>query len=55
MNTALEMSCVKRGYSTGISGGKGGFGALRHDGEADGVSDNRERRNAGNPDGREPE
>jgi hypothetical protein len=55
MNIALEMSCVECGYSTGNSGGKGGFGTSGHDGEADHVSDNRERYEAGNPDGREPE
>jgi hypothetical protein len=55
MNIALEMSCVERGYSTGISAGKGGFGALRHDGEADGVGDDGKHCNAGNPDDREPE
>jgi hypothetical protein len=55
MNIALEMSCAGGGYSIGFSGGKAAFNVSRHDGEADGVSDDGKRRYAHEPDGREPE
>jgi hypothetical protein len=55
MNIALEMSRVRCRYSTGISEGKAGFRASRHDGETDRVGDDCQRHYTDNPDGREPE